>query len=305
MKVRADRSLLATDGMVISAHPRASLAGLDVLRAGGNAMDAALAVAAATNVVLPAMCGLGGDLFLIYYDAKTERSHAINSSGVAPDGATVDRFLDKGYDKMPLEGILSVAVPGQVAGYQLAHSSFATRPLDELFAPAIRLAREGFTVTPQLRTLIESNRDKLSQFPEGRDIFMPGGEIPGVGDVLTQINLADTFEKLLEEGLESFYRGFFADAFGSCCEKWNGLFSGNEMEGHEARMYQPLSVDYRGFEIQQTAPVSQGFLLLEGLKILEGFDLPSWGVESADAIHAMVEAKKLAFCDRNAFAGDP
>ncbi|MFO7941519.1 MAG: gamma-glutamyltransferase family protein [Bacillota bacterium] len=305
MDIRTDRSLLATEGMITTAHPRASLAGLDVLRSGGNAMDAALAAAAVTNVVLPAMCGLGGDLFLIYYDAEDRRFHAINSSGIAPRGASVEYFRDIGYEKMPLEGILSVAVPGQVEGYRLAHSSFATRGLDELFAPAINLAHRGFIVTPQLHNLIGANREKLSKFPESRKVFLPEGEVPEVGDILIQNNLAHTFEGLLREGLASFYRGFFAEALEGCSDKWDGLFAGDEMPAHKAQLYEPLKVDYRGFEVHQTAPVSQGFLLLEELKIIEGFDLPAWGTQSPDAIHAMVEAKKLAFSDRNAFVGDP
>ncbi len=296
---------LGKRGMVASAHPLASLAGLDALREGGNAMDACVTMAAVTSVVMPDMCGLGGDVFAIYWDARTRRAHALNASGIAPRGATLEFFLQRGYRKMPLDGMLSVAVPGAVAAFERALREFGTFSLGRAFRPAIELARDGFPVTPRLHRRIGEYQNKLAKFPATARIFLPGGRPPAIGELLVQKDLAQTMEMIVEGGSEAFYRGPFAQAFYRCSRESGGLFQGDELEEEVVEVYEPWSTTYRGYEVLQTGPVSQGLIMLEELNLLEGFDLAGYDPLHPLVVHLMVEAKKVAFGDRLARAGDP
>ncbi len=344
-------------GMVAAAHPLAVLAGLDALREGGNAMDACIVMAGVTSVVLPHMCGLGGDAFFIYFDAANQRIAALNSSGFTGDLATAEFFQSIGsrrassnlgrpsesglgagnrHGMMPQDGILSVAVPGAPMAYELALKSYGSFSLKKALEPAARFAEEGFLVTPGFARAVFNERQKLEKCPESRRVFLKGGQGPGVGDKFYQHDLARTLREFGEGGAEYIYKGPFARQFyrlndaiqaseGSGDGPWtcnydtfrhsNGAsahkrstFTGGEFErfcSQPPEFYIPLHIDYRGYTIYQTGPVSQGFLALEQMKVIENFDIPALEPDNPDVIHLMIEAKKLAFRDRNIHAGDP
>lgn len=292
-------------GMVVAAEPLAAQAGLRVLADGGNAVDAAIATAAVLDVTMPMMTGLGGDVFMLVYQAATGKVTAINSSGVAPLGASREYFTERGYTKMPTEGPLSIAVPGAVAAFEEALARFGTRRLDQLFAPAIAIAAEGFAINDWTARQIAAGADKLRRFPESARIFLRDGQPRPAGDVLAQPELARSLELVANGGTNVFYRGGLAERIVSYLDSQGGLFVGREFEDHAAQVIKPLSIDYHGHRIHQTPPPSQGLIMLEEMNILAGIDLKTLGADSPSAIHAMVEAKRLAFADRLQYAGDP
>ncbi len=297
-------AVLGRQGMVAAEHPLAAAAGLKVLQDGGNAVDAAIAMAAVTGVVLPMMSGLGGDAFMVIYEAASGRYYSINGSGNAPRGASREFYVRQGYTKMPLAGILSAAVPGAVSAYVRAWERFGSRKLSELFAPAVHYAREGFPVSGALSRLMGDNREKLRQFPASAAVFLRDSLPYRTGEILRQPDLAASLERVAREGEEVFYRGEIADAILKCSEQSGGLFERADLFTHRTEVEAPLSTDYRGCQVYQTQPPSQGFIMLEMLNILSGFDLAAHGAGSAEAIHLMVEAKKLAYADRLRHAGD-
>lgn len=297
--------VMAAGGMVASAQPLASLAGVEVLRAGGNAVDAAIATAAVLNVTLPAKCGLGGDVFALVYCAERDELFGINGSGVAPYAATPDYFLEQGMQKLPLEGMLSVAVPGAVDAYATLLERFGTMDLERLLGPAIYYAERGFPVTARTSKDIENGVEKLARYPTTARALLPGGRAPSSGEILRQPDLAKSLRLVATEGRDAFYRGEIARAIVRFSEQNGGLFTEKEFAEHRSHSYTPISTDYRGYTICETAPPSQGHIVLQELNILEGFPLAEMGHNSADTIHAMIEAKKLAFADRLAYSGDP
>lgn len=299
---RPCRPVVGSRGVVATAHPLATLAGVEVLRAGGNAVDAAIAAAGVACVVLPQMCGPGGDAFLLTYEAERGRVTAISGSGPAPRAASPEVYRQRGYHTMPREGILSVSVPGAVDAWVRALALAGTRPLAELLEPAISYAEEGFVVTPSLAADIWSQRVKLQADPVAREVFLPGGEPPRAGEVLRQPDLGQSLRRLARDPAD-LYRGELARRLLACSQAGGGLFAPEDLASYASEVGDPLATTYRGMTVFQTTFPSQGFILLEGLNILEGFDL---GVpDTATAVHLMVEAQKLAFEDRLRFAGDP
>lgn len=297
--------VMAREGMVATAHPLATAAGLDVLRRGGNAMDAAIAAALVTGVTLPAMCGLGGDAFMIYYDGRTGEVTAINGSGIAPQAASREYFVERGYEKMPFTGLLSVAVPGAVHAYFTAMERFGTMEPADLFAPAIRYAEEGFPLTTEGNQTIAAYAEGMSRFPTSAEIYLPGGAPPKPGHLLRNPNLARSMRLIVEGGPEVFYQGEIAEEIARFMAENGGLMTVEDLAGHESVVYQPLQTEYRGYTVYQTSLPSQGIIMLEELNILSNADLAAMGAGSADTIHLMVETKKLAFADRLAYCGDP
>jgi len=299
--------VMARRGIVASGQPLASSAGLHVLMSGGNAMDAAVATAAVLGVVQPMMCGVGGDTFLLYYEAKTGKVWALNGSGVAPYAATREFFLERGYTKMPLRGMLSVAVPGAVDAMVTALERWGSRKFTfaQLLEPAIVYAEEGFPISEKVSAWIAESREDLERYPASAKIYLPEGRPPRPGEILVQRDLARSLRMIAEGGREVFYKGELARAIVRYCREHGGLLSERELAEHRSEVYSPLETTYRGYRVLTTAPPSQGIILLEMLNILEGCDLPrlEWG--SPDAIHLMVEAKKLAFADRLGYLGDP
>ncbi len=292
-------------GLVAAAHPVAAAIGAGVLERGGNAFDAAIAVAAAEGVLLPMMCGLGGDAFVVAYDAGRREPIAFNGSGVAAAGATREYYVSRGYRTMPLDGVHSVAVPGAVAVYEAIWKRFGTRPWAELWAPAIRLAEEGVVITPHASARVADRAGFLAGHPAAARQFMPAGRPPAAGERWSAPEYGKSLRAVAEGGAETFYRGELAARLLAFLAREGGLFAPGDFARQTAEVYAPIATEYRGVTVYETAPVSQGFLLLAQLNILEGFDLARLDPFSADRVHLLVEAKKLAFADRNRYAGDP
>lgn len=299
-------SHMAKSGMVAAAHPLAAVYGLEALREGGNAMDACLVMAGVTSVTMPHMCGLGGDAFFIYYDTSTGAIAALNGSGAPGDASTLEFFKDAPI--LPQDGIFSVGVPGAPLVYELAVRRFGTFDILRCFEPAIRIACDGFPVTPGFVRAIEAEREKIGRSEEASRVYLPGGSPPKPGTVMRRPDMVDTLRGFAEGGAVYIYKGPFAERFYQMNDAMGGTFTGKEFARHldeRQSYYDPLRTDYRGYAVLQTAPVSQGFMVLEELNILEGFDMAALDPLGPESIHLMVEAKKIAFADRNAQAGDP
>ena len=292
-------------GIVCSNSPLAASAGIRVMQEGGNAFDAALAVATAEAVTLVPFCGMGGDSFILLFQASSGKVTEVNSSGVAATGATADYYRSLGYRTMPLEGPHSISVPGEVAAWEEVHRRFCTKPFSNLLDTAVGYAEEGFPISPGIGRSFEHNVAKLAQFSSSQAIYAAGGEPPLEGDLLVNRDLARSLLRVSEGGAEEFYRGGLAREMVKGLRAAGGLLTEEDFAGHHAEVHDPITTTYRGHSVYQISPPSQGFLLLEMLNLVEGFDLGSLGHNSPEAIHLMVEAKKIAYDDRNRLAGDP
>ena len=294
-----------TRGMVCSAHPVAAFIGLGILQRGGNAFDAAIAVAAAEGVVLPMKCGLGGDAFVVLHDARKRETVAFNGSGVAAAGATTDYYRGQGYKAMPLDGVHAVSVPGGVAVYEALWKRYGTMDWPELWEPAIRLADEGVAITKYISARFADRADTLATFPHSAAQFLPNGRVPAAGERWSAPNLAKSLRIVAKGGADAFYRGEIAEKLLAFLKKEGQTFTADDFAQQQAVIYAPISTNYRGATVYETAPHSQGFLVLEQLNIIEGFDLGKLAPYSPERMHLLIEAKKLAFADRNRYAGDP
>lgn len=300
--IRARRPLImGRRGAVASNHPVATAAGMEVLRAGGNAADAAVAVAVTLGVVEPHMSGLGGDGFYHAWSAATGTGSTFNGTGQAPAAATIARYRAEG--GIPNHGPLSVQTPGMVAGLAALHAAHGARPWGSLFGAAVEAARDGFGTTHALRHFCGENRRRLEPDALSRAVFLPEGEPPALGALILQPALAATLQDLAEGGPDAFYRGALAAALAQALHAAGALPDAADLAGVTALTAPPISVPYRGFELRQTPPNSMGFTMLQTLRILEHFDLAAMGWGSDALIHTMVEAKKRAFLDREAHAG--
>ena len=292
-------------GMVASAHPVAAQIGSAVLQSGGNAIDAAIAVAAAEGVVLPAACGLGGDAFVLVWDPKTRKVTGFNGSGVAGTHATRERYVAAGLTKMPFDGIHSISVPGGVGVYEKLWQTYGTKPWADLWQPAIRLADDGVALVGKIARQIAGRAGVLGSFEWSAAHYLPGGKPAQAGTRFYAKNLANSLRAVAEGGAETFYRGALAERIVDFLTKEGGPFVLDDFARQQPEVYEPISTTYKDVTVYQTNPVSQGFLMLAQLNILEGLGLETLGLMSADRIHYLVEAKKLAFEDRNLVAGDP
>jgi gamma-glutamyltranspeptidase len=293
--------IIGKRGAVAANHPLAAQAGLLALRAGGNAVDAAVATAAALAVVEPMMSGLGGDGFYHVYDEATGRALVFNGTGPAPAAATPDRYAGG----IPRIGPLSVSVPGALAGLDAMHRRFGRLPWPDLFAEAIAFARDGFGATHSYCHFAGEYQTTLAADPCSAATFLAGGAPPPLGAPIVQADLARTLEEIASEGAETFYRGRLGQRLAAGLEAARTLVSARDLAAFEAEQQDPIVIDYRGFTVLEAPPNSTGFVLLQELKILENFDLAGMGLPSADAVHVMVEAKKLAFADRERWGADP
>jgi gamma-glutamyltranspeptidase/glutathione hydrolase len=293
--------IIGRRGAVAANHPLAAQAGLLALRAGGNAVDAAVATAATLAVVEPGMSGIGGDGFYQVYDQASGRGVVFNGTGPAPATATPARYAGG----IPRVGPLSVSVPGMLAGLEAMHRDFGRLRWRDLFVEAIAFARDGFAATHSYRHFTQEYLATLTADPRTAAIFLTGGEPPPIGTPIVQRELARTLEEIASDGAESFYRGRLARRLMVGLEAAGVLVSAGDLEAFEAEKQEPIGIDYRGFTVLEAPPNSTGFVLLEELKILENFDLAAMGLLSADAAHVMIEAKKLAFADRERWGADP
>jgi len=292
--------IVGRQGAAAANHPLAAQAGLLALRGGGNAVDAAVATALALAVVEPMMSGLGGDAFYHVLDAKTGKTAVFNGTGPAPRAATPERYAAG----IPRTGPLSVSVPGMLGGLGMMHAECGTLPWAKLCAEAIRLAREGFGATPHYRHFAADLAPVLRPDRRSAAIFLREGGGPEVGTMIAQPELARTLEEIAAEGADCLYRGTLARRLGTALVQCGTLVSEADLAEFQAEKQQSLSIDYRGFRVLQAPPNSTGFVVLQELKILEHFDIAKFALGSADLVHLMVEAKKLAFADRERWGSD-
>ncbi len=293
--------VMGRNGMVCSGHPLASQAGITMLQKGGNAVDAAIATAAALTVVEPLMSGLGGDGYIMVYGNETNRLEICNATGAAPYAATPERNLPQG---IPLKGILSVSMPALLDGWLETHGKHGALSLATVLAPAIDLADGGFPVTHVLARAIAGD-PLLCQFPTSQAVFTRQGRPLDPGETLYQKNLARTFQIIIEGGRDAFYRGETAQAIVNFSEEQGGLLSLKDFEDCRSNWQEPISTTYRGYTVYEAPPNSSGHILLQELNLVEKVDLRALGCNTAESIHLMVQAKKLAFIDREAYVADP
>jgi len=298
-------AVMSRRGMVATSQPLAAQAGISILQQGGNAVDAAIATAAALNVVEPQSTGLGGDAFALIYLKKSNELRALNASGRAPGAMTLEAMQKLGFKAMPLTGIHSVTVPGTLDGWCTLLDTLGTMGLQDVLAPAIRLAEEGFPVTEIISHSWHVNSPKLRQNEAAARTYLPQGRPPRAGEVFVQPDLAKTLRTIAEGGKEAFYQGEIADAIVACSRRLGGFFSRQDLAQHKSTWVEPISTSYRGYDIYECPPNDQGLIVLLALRILEGYDLASMGHNSAGYLHLLIEAIKLAFADGDYYIADP
>jgi gamma-glutamyltranspeptidase/glutathione hydrolase len=302
---RGTRSVvMARNAAIATSQPLATAAGLQVLQAGGNAIDAAVTAAAVLSVVEPTMNGPGGDLFAIVYSAKDKKVHALNSSGRAPAAATPEEFTRRNLQRVPLRGELSVSVPGVVDGWSELLAKHGTRTLAQALAPAIKYAQDGYAVSEIIAGQWKDVENVLARDAKAAAIYLPGGKAPAPGDVFRNPALAASLEQIAKGGRDVFYKGAIAKAIADDMRRRNGLITAEDLAGHHADWVEPVSTTYRGYQVLELPPNTQGVAALEMLNIMEGFDLKALGHNSAAYLHVLVEAKRIAFADRGAWLGD-
>ena len=302
---RGTRSaVLARNGAIATSQPLATAAGLKVLQSGGNAIDAAVTAAAVLAVVEPTMNGAGGDLFAIVYSAKDKKVHGLNASGRAGSLATPEEFKKRNVQRMPLRGELSVSVPGVVDGWNELLTKHGTRTLAQALEPAIKYARDGYAVSEIIADQWKDVENMLSRDPNSAKTFLIDGKAPAPGEVFKNPALANSLEAIAKGGRDVFYKGAIAKAIAGEMEKRHGLITAKDLADHTSDWLEPLSTTYRGYQVLELPPNTQGISALEMLNIMEGFDLKSMGWGSAAYLHTLVEAKRIAFADRGAWLGD-
>ena len=293
--------VMGRNGMVCAGHPLAAQAGMAALQRGGNAIDAAIATAAALNVVEPNMSGIGGDGFIMVYNRQAGAIEVCNATGAAPYAADPELYRRNG---IPAKGILSVSVPGLVDGWMAAHSKYGALSRAEVFDAAIDLSENGFPVTHVLSGVIAGDR-LIQEFPDSQAVFAPGGAALRPGQIIRQPGLARTFRAIVDGGRDAFYEGETARAIVKFSEKQGGLFTMKDLADCRSRWEAPISTTYHGHTVYEAPPNSSGHVLLQELNLVEQFDLLGMGCNTPESIHLMVEAKKLAFADREAYMADP
>ena len=302
----ATRSVvMARNGIIATSQPLATAAGLRVLQQGGNAIDAAVTAAAVLAVVEPTMNGLGGDLFAIVYDPRSGRAHGLNASGRAPAAATRDEFARRKLTEIPYRGVLSVSVPGVVDGWSELLAKHGTITLARALEPAISYARDGFAVSEIIAAQWKQEEATLAKDPAAAATFLPGGRAPEAGQIFGNPRLAASLEQIAKGGRDAFYRGSIAKAIAADMKQRNGLVSEADLAAHRSDWVEPIAADYRGYQVLELPPNTQGIVALEMLNILEGLDLKALGHNTAAYLHHLVEAKRIAFADRGRWLADP
>ena len=297
--------VLATNGMVATSQPLATQVGIEVLRAGGSAVDAAIAANAALGLMEPTGCGVGGDLFAIVWDAESERLYGLNASGRSPRGLTLEELRGRGLDRIPALGPLPVSVPGCVDGWFALHERFGALPMERVLAPAIGYARDGFPVSELIAFYWQRSAEHLADQPGFRDQMTIDGRGPRAGEVWRNENLARTYERIAQGGRDAFYDGETARTIADFVQQHGGFLSVDDLRTHSSEWVEPVSCDYRGYDLWELPPNGQGIAALQMLEILEGYDVAAMGFGSPELLHTFVEAKKLAFEDRARFYADP
>jgi gamma-glutamyltranspeptidase/glutathione hydrolase len=297
--------VIARNGIVATSQPLAAQAGLDILKAGGTAADAAIAANAVIGLTEPMSCGIGGDLFAIYWDARTKKLFGLNASGRSPYTLNRELLLGKGYTEIPLTGPLSWSVPGCVDGWDELRRRFGKKGFAELLKPAIDYAEQGFPVSEIISRSWRDSAKSLGEWPESASTYLPDGNAPDVGDIFKNPNLARSYRLIGEKGRDAFYKGEIATKIAAFSDLNGGYFTVKDFADHRSEWIEPVSTNYRGYDVWELPPNGQGIAVLEMLNILEAYDLASMGPASPDYLHLLIEAKKLAFADRAKFYADP
>ncbi len=304
-KTFATRSeVIAEHGMAATSQPLATQVCLDILKQGGNAIDAAIAGNAMLGLVEPTGNGIGGDLFAIIWDAESQKLYGLNASGRSPRSLTLAWFREQGYTTIPAYGPLPVSVPGCVDGWFEMHGRFGALDMEQILAPAIQYAREGFPVS-ELIAYYMAGSTGLKRFPGFEQTYMPEGKTPAKGEIFKNPFLANTLEEIAKGGRDAFYKGDIARTIARYMKNQGGFLSYEDLADHHSEWVEPVSTSYRGYDVWELPPNGQGIAALQILNILEGYDIASMGFGSKAYIHAFVEAKKLAYEDRARYYADP
>ncbi len=300
------RSMTISDrGIVATSQTLASQAGAQILARGGSAMDAAIAANAVLGVVEPESCGMGGDLFAIYRDAKSGKLTAINASGWSAKAQTIDFLRSQGATAMPQEGIQSVTVPGAVSGWAALHKRFGKLPWSELFQPAIYFAEHGFPVTEMIAGAWHEEEAKLAKEPNAKRVLLPNGRAPAVGEIFRNPEMAAAYRLIAAEGPSAFYKGAIARAILKTSERLGGKLSAADFAEFEPEWVQPISTEYHGWKVYELPPNVQGIAALEMLNILSLFPLSEYEPRGVEELHTQIEAQKLAYADLRKYVADP
>lgn len=300
--------VLATHGMVCTNNPLATQVGLEILRNGGNAIDAAIAANAYMGAADPGMNGIGGDIFAIVWDARTHKLYGLNGSGRSPENLSLEYFQQHHYTRIPLRGPLSVSVPGCVDGWFMLHDRFGKLPMSQLLAPAISYAREGIPITQETADLMAYTQPMVDtmNIPNFKATYcINNGKFPTKGMIFKNPDLANSLELISKGGRDAYYNGEIAKRIEEHMKEVGGFLTAADLAKHHGEWVDPVSTDYRGYDVWELPPNGQGIAVLEMLNILEGFDLAKYGFGSPEAMHLFIEAKRLAFEDMAKYYGDP
>ena len=301
----ASRSeVIATNGMAATSHPLATQTAIDVLKGGGNAIDAAIAANAVLGLVEPTGCGIGGDLFAIVWIDEDKKLYGLNSSGPAPKDMSIGKLKAMGIDKIPPYGPLPVTVPGAVAGWTALHKRFGNKPFDELFNNAIYYADNGFPVTEVVGYYLQLSSERYKDYPNFADVWMPNGEALKKGDVFVNKDLSNTYKQIAKSYGESFYKGDIAQTISEFIVEQGGFLTVDDLKSYKPEWIKPVSSNYRGYDVWELPPNGQGIAALQILNILEQYEIDNMGHNSVEYIHLFTEAKKLAYEDRAKYYAD-
>lgn len=297
--------VIAQHGMAATSHPLATQVALDILKQGGNAVDAAIAANAMLGLVEPTGSGIGGDLFAIVWDSESKQLHGLNASGRSPKSLTLTEFTKRGLTRIPSFGPLPVSVPGAVDGWFMLHDKFGSLPMQEVLSPAIVYAKQGFPLTEVIAYYWQRNYQRTGHFPGFKETYLIDGKVPQKGDIFKNPALATTYEKIATGGRDAFYKGDIARILVNYMKQQGGFLKLEDLSSHQSEWVTPVSTNYRGYDVWELPPNGQGIAALQILNLLEQYDIEGMGFGSVDYIHTFVEAKKLAFADRAKFYADP
>ena len=302
----ASRSeVIGQNGMVATSHPLATQIGLDILKQGGTAIDAAIAANIALGLMEPTGNGIGGDLFAIVWDANEKKLHGLNASGPAPKNISIDYFVKNGLNKIPSYGPLPVTVPGAVDGWVKLHEKFGKMDFQSLFEPTIEYAENGFPVTETIAYYLARSKKRFENYPNFRDVWLKNGKMPAKGEIFKNPQLAKTLKIIADQGRAGFYEGHVSTTMADFIQSQGGFLSYEDLSSFHSEWTPPVSSNYRGYDVWELPPNGQGIAALQILNILENYNIKKMGLFSAEYIHLFTEAKKLVFADRAKYYADP
>ena len=304
-EIFATRSeVIAQNGMVATSHPLASQIGIDILKEGGNAIDAAIAANAALGLMEPTGNGIGGDLFAIIWIEKEKKLYGLNASGRSPENLTLEYFKENNFKSIPAYGPLPVSVPGCVDGWFELHKKFGKIKMRDILSPTIKYAEDGFPVSELVSYYMKNASNNFKEYPNFKETYYINDSTPKKGQIFKNPDLAKTLRVIAKKGKEGFYEGEVANSIANFIQDQGGFLSYDDLKNHKSEWIDPVSTNYRGYDVWELPPNGQGIAALQILNLLEAYDIKSMGFGSADYIHHFVEAKKIAFADRAKYYAD-